>query len=383
MATITHRGPFQHQAQVRRKGYPTQTRTFESKRDAEDWAKMVETEMRQQTFVDRSEADRTSFGELLERYLQEITPDKRGWRAESSRIRQFQRHPLALRMLSSLRSVDFSNYVKERKMAVGPKTICLELSVMSAVFNVAANDWSIPVTNPITNIRKPGLPQERKRRLVGDEEARLLDAAKASRVPTLAFCITLAIESGMRRGEIADLTWKQAGLRRTLSASMSHIKQVLSTIPLLHRDSSKYESGELQNVVREILPDSRVAACFRHRLGDSSVVVSTTNRGTTRLGGLMVCDAGHICPICHARKMTRERQTISHLVHDHYQGGGVLVDAVLTVPHRLDEPLAIVLDRLDSTWKGLRRSPIWKSLASELGIVGCVRRLEVTLGHHG
>lgn len=212
MATINKRGPFQFQAQVRRKGYPHQTKTFESKREAEDWAAMVELEMRQRTFVDRSEAESTTFGEILERYLQEITPEKRGWRAESSRIRQFQRHPLALRVLSSLRSVDFSNYVKERKLAVGPKTICLELSVMSAVFNVAADEWSIPVTNPITSIRKPGLPQERKRRLMGDEEARLFKAAKDSRVPALAFCITLAIETGMRRGEIAELTWKQVDL---------------------------------------------------------------------------------------------------------------------------------------------------------------------------
>lgn len=164
---------------------------------------------------------------------------------------------------------------------------------------------------------------------------------------------------------------------------MSHIKQVLSTIPFLHRDGGKYESGELQNIVREVLPDSRVGACFRHRLGGSSVVVSTTNRGTTRLGGLMICDAGHICPICHARKMAKEQQIVSRLVHDHYQAGGVLVDAVLTVPHRIDEPLATVLDRLNSTWRGLRGSPIWKGLTRELGIVGCVRRLEVTLGNHG
>lgn len=164
---------------------------------------------------------------------------------------------------------------------------------------------------------------------------------------------------------------------------MSHIKQVLSTIPFLHRDGGKYESGELQNIVREILPDSRVGACLRHRLGGSSVMVSTTNRGTTRLSGLMVCDAGHICPVCHARKMAKEQQIVSLLVHDHYQAGGVLVDAVLTVPHRLDEPLTTILDRLDMTWKGLRSSPVWRGLARELGIVGCVRRLEVTLGHHG
>lgn len=164
---------------------------------------------------------------------------------------------------------------------------------------------------------------------------------------------------------------------------MSHIKQVLSTIPSLHRDGGKYESLQLQNIVREILPNSRVAACFRHRLGDSSVVVSTTNRGTTRLGGLMVCDAGHICPVCHARKMTKERQAISHLVHDHYLTGGVIVDAVLTIPHWLHETLLTSLYRLNSTWKCFRTSPIWMSLARELGIVGCVRRLEVTLGHNG
>src|SRR4051794_33470352 len=118
---------------------------------------------------------------------------------------------------------------------------------------------------------------------------------------------------------------------------MSHIKQVLSVLPFLRRDGGKHESAELQNVVRDILPDSRVAACLRHRLGSSSVMVSTTNRGTTRLGGLMVCDAGHVCPICHARKMAKEQQIASHLVHEHYQAGGVLVDAVLTVPHRINE----------------------------------------------
>jgi integrase len=212
MATFTNRGPYQHQAQVRRKGYPTQTRTFESRRDAEDWAAEVELKMRQRTFVDRSEAERTSFGEILERYRTEVTPGKRGWRAENSRLKQFQRHPLALRMLASLRSVDFSEYKKERLGAVGPKTVCLELSVMSAVFRMADREWSIPIENPIANIGKPPLPQGRERRLVGNEEARLREAASTGCAQTLALCITLAIETGMRRGEIAGLTWEKIDL---------------------------------------------------------------------------------------------------------------------------------------------------------------------------
>ena len=35
MATIIKRGSYQFQATIRRKGYPSQTKTFETKRDAE------------------------------------------------------------------------------------------------------------------------------------------------------------------------------------------------------------------------------------------------------------------------------------------------------------------------------------------------------------
>ncbi|BCL76677.1 integrase [Jeongeupia sp. HS-3] len=213
MATISKRGPHQYQAQVRRKGFPTQTHTLETKRDAEDWARQIEADMRRGTFVDRSEAEQTTFAELLERYRQEVTPEKRGWCAENSRLRQWQRHPLASRPLATLRSVDFASYRDERLKSVGPKTVQLELSLISAVFNVAKRDWSIPVENPITHIRKPKAPKGRERRLEGDEEARLLAAAKAGRTDSLDVCITLAIETGMRRGEIAELTWAQIDLR--------------------------------------------------------------------------------------------------------------------------------------------------------------------------
>lgn len=164
---------------------------------------------------------------------------------------------------------------------------------------------------------------------------------------------------------------------------MSNIKQVLSTIPFLNRDGGRRESIALQNVVREILPDSRVTACMRHRLGASSVSVSTTDHGATHLGGLMVCDAGHTCPVCHARKMAKEKRIVSRIVHDHYEAGGLLVDAALTVPHRIDEPLSYVLKRLEAVWKELRSKRSWQGLTQALGIVGCIRRLEVTLGTNG
>ena len=178
MATIINRGPYQYQALIRRKGYPAQIRTFESIKDAKDWAKDVEAKMRRGEFTDRSEAERTTLGEILERYRNEVTPDKRGHISENYRLLRLLQHPLSLRPLTSLRSADFSTYRDDRLKAVAPKTVQLELSLFSAVLYTARRDWSIPVTNVITDIRKPKLPKGRERRLDSDEEMRLLTAAR-------------------------------------------------------------------------------------------------------------------------------------------------------------------------------------------------------------
>lgn len=162
-----------------------------------------------------------------------------------------------------------------------------------------------------------------------------------------------------------------------------HLNAVLSAAPHLTREWNKTERLALQNAVRIALPKHRAAACLRHRLGGSAVSVSATKEGHTRLGGLMVCGSSHVCPLCHHSKMAQDRATIAAIIAEHYAAGGFLVDAVLTVPHTAGESLAMVLDRLESVWKSLRSKPIWRELADELGIVGCIRRLEVTLTANG
>ena len=80
-----------------------------------------------------------------------------------------------------------------------------------------------------------------------------------------------------------------------------------STGPLLKREWSKSERLALQNAVRIALPTHRASACLRHRLGTSPVTVTATADGKTRLGGLMICDAHHICPVCHHNKMAKDK----------------------------------------------------------------------------
>jgi hypothetical protein len=56
MASIYRRGPYQWQVLIRRKGYPTQAKVFETKAEAEAWSKTTESEMVRGVFVSRKEA---------------------------------------------------------------------------------------------------------------------------------------------------------------------------------------------------------------------------------------------------------------------------------------------------------------------------------------
>ena len=68
MATFRKRGPYQWQAQVRKKSQPLQTRTFETRAEAEQWALLIEVEMDKGVLVSRAEEESTPLRELLERY---------------------------------------------------------------------------------------------------------------------------------------------------------------------------------------------------------------------------------------------------------------------------------------------------------------------------
>lgn len=86
--------------------------------------------------------------------------------------------------------------------------------MFSSLFNTLRKDWSINVPNHVQEIRKPSPGKGRDRRLVDDEEDRLLTAASDSfcRTKQLALAIILAIETGMRAGELVSLEWSQVDL---------------------------------------------------------------------------------------------------------------------------------------------------------------------------
>jgi len=196
-------GSVSHRVQIRRKGYAIVTDTFDRQSDAKKFAAKVEREMDERKWRDSSEADSTTLDEALTRYLEEITPGKKGEKAEKERINQWKRRPIAKQFLSLLRGTDFAKHRDERvKQGRAPSTIRNELNVISHLFTIARKEWGMDnLNNPIKDVKMPKARKGRDRRLVGDEETKIV---KALKYPYDSIVI-LAVETAMRRGELVSI----------------------------------------------------------------------------------------------------------------------------------------------------------------------------------
>ncbi len=197
------------QAQVRIKGHAPRTKSFTAKRDAERWARQTEAELEASVLrVDHRVLDRTSMRDLLDRYRREVTPSKRGSASEEKRLDGFLRQPWASKPLSKITPQVFSRYRDERLKVVSPGTVIRDLGLLRSIFEVARLEWDMPVPeNPVAKVRKPKAPDARERRLQPGELDLLLEAADKTRNDWLRAGILLAVETGMRRGELLSVRW--------------------------------------------------------------------------------------------------------------------------------------------------------------------------------
>ena len=104
MATIRKlRGRWQ--AMVRRKGCAPRAKSFDSKADAERWARSLEAEVdRCGAVPDTRVAEQMTLAQVLTRYRDEISPKKRGAESEALRINGILRRDICRRTLALLTS---------------------------------------------------------------------------------------------------------------------------------------------------------------------------------------------------------------------------------------------------------------------------------------
>ena len=215
MAAITKRENGQWQAKIRRRGWPPQSKTFRTKADAEAWSRASEREMDVGAFINRNDAERTTFAEAADRYAREVLPSKRGKEQDGYVLRRvserFGRHSLA-----SITSAILSAYRDERLKLVAGQTVVHELNMVSRIFKSAAMDWDIalPRGNPVSLVRRPQVSTGRTRRLEVGEEALLVQALIECKSAWPHAAFVLAVETAGRMSELLSLRWPEVDFTR-------------------------------------------------------------------------------------------------------------------------------------------------------------------------
>ncbi|MCJ2135172.1 site-specific integrase [Methylobacterium sp. J-026] len=247
MATVRKRnGKFQ--VQVRLKGLPSFTRTFETKIEAIKWALDIESgksDSNDPSVVKRR--NDITFGEILERYYNDIALQRVWHRRERSIIRNYKKSPLYNSKIEDIDESAVAQYRDNRLKTVRPSTIVRELAAASHCITIAQSDWGIKIpTNPFKLVRKPKVRNGRERRITDDEWRRLVKADSERGTRSFIHIVEFAIETAMRKGELLRTRWIDLNLQQ----STLHIEMTKNgyarTIPLTPRALSILESIKIR-----------------------------------------------------------------------------------------------------------------------------------------
>lgn len=213
MATIEQRGPKQWRVKIRKTGYPPLSETFERKSDALRWVRQVESDMDRGIFVSGVAAKRVTVADALDRYQREILPLKRSQKPECSRIRTLN-EKLGSYSLSNLTSTVLAKYREDRLSTVKAQTVIHELALLRRVLKIATAEWGVglPAGLPMFSVQFPKRPPGRDRRL-SQQELDILVAALPAPHNRLSL---FAIETAMRRGELAGMQWSHVDFQSSV-----------------------------------------------------------------------------------------------------------------------------------------------------------------------
>jgi integrase len=232
MAQFTKRGT-KWLARVRKNGIE-KAQTFLTKAQAVAWAQNLEVE------IDKGKRgivpDKT-VKQMVERYMDDDLPSKRGERPERHRLNRLLDDDLAKVRLAVVNQSHISEWRDRRLKAVGPASVLREWNSISAIFTLAQKEWKWLAEHPMKGVTKPKDPLPRSRRISEDEIERLMlafgydyDEKPVTQMARIGAALLFAIETAMREGEICSLTWDHVHFDRRVvhlpKTKNGHIRDV-------------------------------------------------------------------------------------------------------------------------------------------------------------
>lgn len=157
---------------------------------------------------------RLRFSELADQYVEDYArANKRSWRSDKYRIEAHLKPYFGDVTLQDISPLLIEKYRVERlKMGVSKSTINRETTILKKMLNLAL-DWGLTDQNPVIKVRLFSEKGTEKERILSDEE----EVKLLARCPGyLRPIVITALNTGMRRGEILNLRWRNVDLKKRL-----------------------------------------------------------------------------------------------------------------------------------------------------------------------
>jgi len=223
MASIRKRtrkdGSASYRAEIRMKGHPPESKTFPRLTDAKKWVQDTESAIRDGRYFKTRESQRHTLAELIDTFIEDKLPDKKTG-AKTAMQLQWWKGELGHLVLADVTPGRITG--GKKKLLAGmtnrggqrsPSTVNRYLAALSICLSYGVRDLGWLEDSPARKVQKNTESRGRIRFLSDDERTRLLKACKESSNLNLYPIVVLALSTGMRQGEILNLSWQVVDLK--------------------------------------------------------------------------------------------------------------------------------------------------------------------------
>lgn len=235
-----------YRAHVRRAGFKSQSKCFDTLADAKAWLRNAEADAAQK----RQEADGIySFSRVADLFAK--APPRRGTKFWTPTHLAYWVEQFGPRDIKTITRADinvalaalqekkaerrtFEGEVKLTDRTISSATVNRYLASLSSVFNFALNMGHVD-RHPIKGGQVSKLEETngRRRILTAEEEDKLIAEADRSSWPAMALFLRLALTTGARKSELRNLRWSDIDLNRRVAVLPKTKNGEQRTIPLV------------------------------------------------------------------------------------------------------------------------------------------------------
>ena len=166
-------------------------------------------EIAENRFLDVRKQHKVKFEDFANKFLEvHSKPNKKSWKSDFYNLVKL-RPVFGGRYLYNISQKDIEEYKAKRKENASAATVNRELATLKTMLNKAVQ-WEVLENNPAKNVKFFKENNARLRYLEKEEIQRLIETCSDRLRPM----VILALNTGMRRGELLNIKWRDIDIRK-------------------------------------------------------------------------------------------------------------------------------------------------------------------------